>query len=118
VAGSNLVGEIPDTIGEMVALEIPDTIGEMVALEHLDLSRNNLSGKISSGLFLLKNLRIVYLYKNKLSDEIPRVVEALNIDVVDLSENNLTGTIPDDFGRLTNLGFGFVYQSIIWKNSR
>jgi Leucine-rich repeat (LRR) protein len=69
VAGSNLVGEILDTIGEMVALE------------HLDLSRNNLSGKIPSDLFLLKNLRIMYLYKNKFSDEIPRVVEALNIDV-------------------------------------
>jgi Leucine-rich repeat (LRR) protein len=91
VASSNLVGEIPDTIGEMVALE------------HLDLSRNNLSGKIPSGLFMPKNLSKVLLYKNKLSGEIPRVVEALNIDVVDLSENNLTGTIPDDFGRLTKL---------------
>ncbi|XP_062148733.1 receptor-like protein kinase HSL1 [Alnus glutinosa] len=91
VTGSNLVGEIPNTIGEMAALE------------HLDLSRNNLSGKIPGGLFLLKNLRIVYLYKNKLSGEIPRMVEALNINVVDLSENNLTGTIPDDFGRLTKL---------------
>ncbi|XP_062149200.1 receptor-like protein kinase 5 [Alnus glutinosa] len=91
VAGSNLVGEIPDTIGEMAALE------------HLDLSRNNLSGKIPSGLFMPKNLSKVYLYKNKLSGEIPRVVEASNIDVIDLSENHLIGTIPDDFGRLTKL---------------
>jgi Leucine-rich repeat (LRR) protein len=74
VAGSNLIGEIPDTIEEMTALE------------HLDLSRNNLSWKILSGLFMPKNLSIVYLYKNKLYGKIPRVVEASNIDVIDLSE--------------------------------
>ncbi|XP_062148737.1 receptor-like protein kinase 5 [Alnus glutinosa] len=104
VTGSNLVREIPETIGEMAALE------------HLDLSINNLSGKIPRGLFLLKNLSIVYLYKNKLSGKIPQVVEALNIDVVDLSENNLTGTIPDDFGRLTKLsGLGLFINQLSGK---
>ncbi|XP_062148750.1 receptor-like protein 52 [Alnus glutinosa] len=91
VSGSNLVGKILDTIGEMVALE------------QLDLSKNNLSRKIPSGLFMPKNLSKVYFYKNKLYGEIPRVVEASNIDVNDLSENYLIGTIPDDFERLTKL---------------
>ncbi|KAG6718551.1 hypothetical protein I3842_04G156600 [Carya illinoinensis] len=91
MAGTNLIGEIPNTIGEMAALE------------HLDLSENSLTGKIPDSLFVPKNLRIVYLHKNKLSREIPQVVKALNLDVVDLSENNLTGTIPDDFGKLRNL---------------
>jgi Leucine-rich repeat (LRR) protein len=68
-----------------------------------DLSRNNLSGKILSGLFMQKNLSKVYLYKNKLFREILRGVEASNIDVIDLSKNYLIGTIPDDFGRLTKL---------------
>ncbi|XP_059431679.1 receptor-like protein kinase 5 [Corylus avellana] len=104
VAGSNLVGEIPYKIGEMVALE------------HLDLSMNNLSGNIPSGLFMPKNLSIVYLYKNKLSGEIPRVVEASNMDVIDLSENNLTGTIPDDFGRLTKLsGLSLFFNQLSGK---
>jgi Leucine-rich repeat (LRR) protein len=83
--------------------EIQETIGEMAALEHLNLSRNNLSGKIPSGLFMPNNLSKVYLYNNKLSGEIPRVVEASNIDCIDLFENYLIGTIPDDFGRLAKL---------------
>ncbi|XP_027359385.1 receptor-like protein kinase HSL1 [Abrus precatorius] len=82
---------------------IPETIGEMVALESLDLSRSNLTGHIPKGLFLLKNLSQVYLFRNKLSGEIPDVVEALNLIELDLAENNLTGKIPEDFGKLQKL---------------
>ena len=86
----------------------------MEALVHLDLSKNNLTGKIPSNLFMPKNLSIVYLYSNQLSGEIPRVVEALNIDVVDLSDNKLTGTITDDFGRLRNMTGLVVFQ--VWRS--
>jgi Leucine-rich repeat (LRR) protein len=104
MAGSSLVGEIPDTIGEMVALE------------HLDLSRNDLSGNIPSSLFMLKNLSNVFLYINNLTGEIPRLVEALNIDVLDLSENYLTGSIPDDFERLTKLsGLALFFNQLSGK---
>ncbi|CAK7337518.1 unnamed protein product [Dovyalis caffra] len=91
LSASNLIGEVPEKIGEMVALE------------HLDLSMNNLTGHIPSGLFILKNLKVLYLYKNMLSGEIPQVVEALSLTVIDLSWNNLTGTIPVDFGKLGKL---------------
>ncbi|KAI9378416.1 hypothetical protein POPTR_018G088062v4 [Populus trichocarpa] len=91
ISGANLIGEIPQMIGEMVALE------------HLDLSSNKLTGNIPGSLFMLMNLRVLWLYKNKLSGEIPRAVEALNLTSVDLSENNLTGTIPVDFGKLDKL---------------
>ncbi|KAG6718535.1 hypothetical protein I3842_04G155300 [Carya illinoinensis] len=88
----------------------------MEALEQLDLSENNLIGKIPDSLFMPKNLRIVYLYKNKLSGEIPQVVKALNLDVIDLSENNLTGTIPDDFGKLGNLtGLALFFNQLSGK---
>ena len=73
ISGSNLNGEIPDTIGKLEALV------------HLDLSKNNLTGKIPSNLFMPKNLSIVCLFRNQLSGEIPRVVEALNIDVIEFS---------------------------------
>ncbi|KAG6737131.1 hypothetical protein POTOM_059872 [Populus tomentosa] len=91
ISGANLIGEIPQMIGEMVALE------------HLDLSSNKLTGNIPGSLFMLMNLRVLYLHMNKLSGEIPRVVEALNLTSVDLSANNLTGTIPVDFGKLDKL---------------
>ncbi|KAJ7969533.1 Receptor-like protein kinase [Quillaja saponaria] len=82
---------------------IPEMIGEMVGLEYLDLSLNGLNGKIPIGLFTLKNLRILYLYKNRLSGEIPGVIEALNLTEIDLSDNNLTGKIPEEFGKLEKL---------------
>ncbi|GMY36177.1 receptor-like protein kinase 5 [Fagus crenata] len=104
MAGSNLIGKIPDTIGEMEALV------------HLDLAKNNLSGKIPSSLFMPKNLSIVYLYRNQLSGEIPRVVEALNIDIIDLSDNKLNGTIPEDFGRLRNMsGLSLFFNQLSGK---
>lgn len=83
--------------------EIPEEIGNMASLEYLDLSVNGLTGSIPDGLFLLKNLSIVYLYKNNLSGPIPQSIEALNLQIIDLSYNNLNGTIPEDFGKLTSL---------------
>nr|XP_048321109.1 receptor-like protein kinase 5 [Ziziphus jujuba var. spinosa] len=83
--------------------EIPESIGDMVSLNEVDLSTNGLSGKIPSSLFMLKNLSILYLHVNQLSREIPQVVKAVNLRVLDLSQNNLTGPIPEDFGKLTKL---------------
>ncbi|XP_004287478.1 PREDICTED: receptor-like protein kinase HSL1 [Fragaria vesca subsp. vesca] len=83
--------------------EIPESVGEMEALEELDMSINNLSGKIPSGVLLLKHLSIIYLFKNRLSGEIPQVVEAFNLTIIDISENNFTGPIPQGFGNLTKL---------------
>ncbi|KAK7314816.1 hypothetical protein VNO77_33344 [Canavalia gladiata] len=91
--GTNLVGEIPENIVDMVALE------------KLDVSNNGLTGEIHSGLFMLKNLTTLYLHENSLSGEIPSVVEALNLINLDLTRNNLTGKIPDDFGKLQQLSW-------------
>ncbi|KAL5173918.1 Receptor-like protein kinase HSL1 [Glycine soja] len=91
--GTNLVGEIPENIGDMVALDM------------LDMSNNSLAGGIPSGLFLLKNLTSLRLYANSLSGEIPSVVEALNLANLDLARNNLTGKIPDIFGKLQQLSW-------------
>ncbi|CAM8945446.1 unnamed protein product [Rhodiola kirilowii] len=83
--------------------ELSEKMGNLVDLEYLDLAANNLSGTIPRSLFLLKNLTDLYLYQNKFSGEIPRVIEAVNLLDIDLSINNLNGTIPGDFGKLVML---------------
>ncbi|XP_065849425.1 receptor-like protein kinase HSL1 [Euphorbia lathyris] len=99
ISQSNLIGEIPEMIGEMAALEL------------LDLSENGLTGNLPSSLFTLKNLSILYLQKNKLSGEIPEVIETLNLNQIDLSDNNLTGKIPDGFQKLEKLSV----LSLFWN---
>lgn len=88
---SNLIGEIPDWIGNWTALE------------KLDLSINKLTGEIPSSLFTLKNLSVVYLFKNILSGEIPQRIESTKITEYDLSCNQLTGKIPAAIGDLQQL---------------
>ncbi|KAK4490979.1 hypothetical protein RD792_001700 [Penstemon davidsonii] len=83
--------------------KMPERFTNLSSLEHLDLSANDMEGEIPSGLFLLKNLSEVYLYKNRFSGSIPPVIESLNMVEVDLAMNNLTGRIPEDFGKLEKL---------------
>lgn len=98
---SRLIGEIPNSIGNLIALEI------------LDFSINKLSGTIPDSLFLLKNLTQLYLYANKISGSIPQSIEALKMEVLDLSANGLTGSIPDDIGKLTKLsGLSLFFNKI------
>ncbi|KAI3422874.1 NAD_binding_11 domain-containing protein [Psidium guajava] len=91
MAGTNLYGRIPGTVGDMEALE------------HLDVSMNLLTGEIPGSIFTLTNLTELYLFTTNVSGSIPQSVSAVNLRVIDLSDNNLTGNIPEDFGKLKNL---------------
>ncbi|XP_010454934.1 PREDICTED: receptor-like protein kinase 5 [Camelina sativa] len=88
----NLIGEI-----SAVGFE------NMTDLIHVDLSVNNLTGRIPDGLFGLKNLTELYLYANDLTGEIPKSISAVNMVTLDLSANNLTGSIPISIGNLKKL---------------
>ncbi|KAI3706454.1 hypothetical protein L6452_24207 [Arctium lappa] len=79
--------------------EIPPQFGyRIVGFEFQQFGR-----RIPSGLFLLRNLSDLFLYKNNLSGQIPPVIESLNLIQIDLAMNMLKGSTPEDFGKLQQL---------------
>ncbi|WCJ23285.1 hypothetical protein M5689_005318 [Euphorbia peplus] len=70
----------------------------------LDLSNNQLSGKIPDTLGYLRNLKLLNFSHNKLSGRIPSTINGLeNLESLDLSYNNLSGKIPEAIGKLSQL---------------
>ncbi|KAG8634832.1 serine/threonine-protein kinase BRI1-like 2 [Manihot esculenta] len=83
--------------------KIPDEMGEMMALQVLVLSHNQLSGEIPTSLGQLKNLGVFDASHNRLQGEIPDSFSNLSFLVqIDLSYNELTGEIPQR-GQLSTL---------------
>ncbi|KAF1876387.1 hypothetical protein Lal_00029735 [Lupinus albus] len=83
--------------------KIPDEFGDMVALQVFELSHNHLSGEIPSTLGQLKNLGVFDASHNRLQGEIPDSFSKLSFLVqIDLSNNELTGQIPQR-GQLSTL---------------
>ncbi|CAN1842177.1 Serine/threonine-protein kinase BRI1-like 2 [Linum perenne] len=83
--------------------KIPDEFGNMMALQVLELSYNRLSGEIPPSLGQLKNLGVFDASHNRLQGEIPDSFSNLSFLVqIDLSNNELTGQIPQR-GQLSTL---------------
>ena len=83
--------------------KIPDEIGEMLALQVLELSHNQLSGEIPSSLGQLRNLGVFDASHNRFQGHIPDSFSNLSFLVqIDLSYNELTGQIPTR-GQLSTL---------------
>ncbi|CAL5213928.1 unnamed protein product [Lathyrus oleraceus] len=83
--------------------KIPDEFGDMIALQVLELSHNQLSGEIPSSLGQLKNLGVFDASHNRLQGHIPDSFSNLSFLVqIDLSYNELTGQIPSR-GQLSTL---------------
>ncbi|KZV46414.1 hypothetical protein F511_23620 [Dorcoceras hygrometricum] len=83
--------------------KIPDGFGEMIALQVLVLSHNQLSGEIPASLGQLKNIGVFDASYNRLQGHIPDSFSNLSFLVqIDLSNNELTGQIPSR-GQLSTL---------------
>ncbi|XP_057471167.1 receptor-like protein EIX2 [Actinidia eriantha] len=75
--------------------EIPKQVATLEEWVSLNLSRNNLTGKITQEMGLMKMLESLDLAGNRLSSEIPTSLARLNdLSMLDLWNNNLSGTIP------------------------
>ncbi|XP_027364278.1 receptor-like protein EIX1 [Abrus precatorius] len=75
--------------------KVPIEIGNLTELRSLDLSFNNLSGEIPSQIGNLHSLDFLDLSKNHLSGTIPSsLCEISMLSVLNLSNNNLSGQIP------------------------
>ncbi|XP_076960812.1 receptor-like protein EIX2 [Bidens hawaiensis] len=75
--------------------EIPDSLTNLVGLRNLNLSGNLLEGRIPMMIGDLKQLESLDLSMNKLSGWIPQSLTSLNfLGYLNLSFNNLSGPIP------------------------
>jgi Leucine-rich repeat (LRR) protein len=83
---------------------IPSGLGVLSQLTIFDLSDNELTGAIPSDLGDLSALTDLYLSQNELSGSIPSVLGGLaELRALDLSDNQLSGTIPSVLGDLSEL---------------
>ncbi|KAI4998848.1 hypothetical protein ZWY2020_054190 [Hordeum vulgare] len=95
----------------MVKIAIPEEISLLIGLTNLNLSSNQLTGKIPNQIGDLKELESLDLSYNELFGEIPSGLSALtSLSHLNLSYNNLSGAIP--FGQqlqvLDNLNYTYI----------
>lgn len=84
--------------------KIPITIGNLKNLETLDLSQNNITGKIPGLFRKFKNLKAVNFEDNKLVGTIPSTINKLqNLEELNLSNNKLEGALPQTINELGKL---------------
>ncbi|KAJ8541747.1 hypothetical protein K7X08_002563 [Anisodus acutangulus] len=100
LAGSNLIGEIPESIFEMKALGT------------LDISRNQIYGNFPKSINKLQNLFKIELYRNNLTGELPvELADLSHLQEIDISANKLYGTLPKGIGNLKNLTVFEIFKN-------
>ncbi|PWA77852.1 leucine-rich repeat protein [Artemisia annua] len=116
LAGNQLFGSLPSSIGSLVGLatlfldsnqfkaNIPTTIGKLQKLQVLGLYINQFSGPIPDTIGNLSLLTKLVLFSNKLEGPIPSSLgNCKNLNYLDLSYNRLNGKIPKKLLQLPSL---------------
>ena len=93
-----------DLTGNQLSGRIPSSLGSLSNLKHLSLSGNELTGPVPPELGNLTNLQGLHLDDNQLTGSIPSGLGGLNnLTRLNLAENGLTGPVPQELGSLTSL---------------
>ncbi|KAL0427264.1 UNVERIFIED_CONTAM: Receptor kinase-like protein Xa21 [Sesamum latifolium] len=116
LAGNNLTGQFPDTIGNLRILQrfrandngieggIPSGLCNLEGLYELNLSKNKLSGELLSCLGNISSLREIYLDSNSLASSLPASFwRNKDVLVVNLSSNFLYGALGQEIGSVVGL---------------
>ncbi|MFD2561875.1 leucine-rich repeat domain-containing protein [Aquimarina rubra] len=83
---------------------LPNEIGDLINLEQLHLNTNSISSTIPDQIGNLSNLKLLYLYGNEISGVLPESIGNLtNLNNLSLASNKLEGDIPSTFSNLTNI---------------
>lgn len=88
---------------------IPRHFFEVPTLEVIDMTDNNIKGKLPENIPVQKDLRFLFLHGNKLSGSIPSSIQYLSsLHHLDLSDNHFTGSIPPALRHLTSMVYLFL----------
>ncbi|MCD7450445.1 Receptor protein-tyrosine kinase cepr2 [Datura stramonium] len=124
LAGSNLIGQIPESIFELEALgtldisrnqisgNFPKSVNKLQNLFKIELFQNNLTGELPVELADLSHLQEIDISGNQLHGTLPKGIDNLkNLTVFHIFKNNFTGEIPPGFGDLQHLNAFSVYRN-------
>ncbi|THG23036.1 hypothetical protein TEA_000558 [Camellia sinensis var. sinensis] len=124
IKDSSLIGEIPETIGNLAELEeldlsnnnltgivafdnnlsgeLPNLLGNCSSLLIVQVNGNRLSGSISASLWTSTNLTLLMLSDNLFTGQLPRIL-APSLSRLEISNNKLSGEIPTELSSWKNV---------------